>query len=72
MKININGTYYEDNFYWKYYSCLYDLPEINWKSDSFTLKTIARGNIKTIKFSDAIQNVMKQCQFLNCIKSLWM
>ena len=26
-------------------------PEINWKSDSFTLKTIARGNIKTIKFS---------------------
>ena len=27
MKININGNYYEDDFYWKYYSCLYDLPE---------------------------------------------
>ena len=49
MKININGTYYEDDFYWKYYSCLYDLPEINWKITKFNEKGIPYSYIHRLE-----------------------
>ena len=49
MKININGNYYEDDFYWKYYSCLYDLPEINWKITKFNEKGIPYSYIHRLE-----------------------
>lgn len=40
VKIKINGIIYEDEFYWKYHNCLYDLPHLNWKINKFDEKGI--------------------------------